>query len=215
MLRPIILKLGGSLLQHSDGAILLELGKILAQYSAEHPALIVPGGGPFADLIRQYGAQLKLREETCHLMALSAMDQYAYLLQDFIPGCNLIDLAKIKLPLTLNNLGKPQVLLCSQFFSKVSSQELPRSWDVTSDSLAVYLAKILDSPLLVILKSKDIDPRIQEPDVDKYFPQSLPFSIPVWFINGVYPDRLIRFFETGSTQGVYLPPNNFTGQLTV
>lgn len=217
MSKSIILKLGGSLIHHSNGEILRRIGKIIAQYSAIHSLLIVPGGGPFADLVRQYGTQLELSEQTCHFMALSAMDEYAYILREFIPGSSLTDLSNISIksstPAIHPNLTGPQILLCSQFLKQIPTKELPHSWNVTSDSIAAYLAKQLDYSLLVLLKSTDINPGIEDPDVDPFFHQLLPLDMPVWFINGIYPERLARFFETGSTQGICLPPNAYSGQL--
>jgi len=214
MLKPILLKLGGSLIHHQNINILRQIGEIISQCSTEYPILIVPGGGPFADLVRQYGSKLKLSEQTCHFMALSAMDQYAFLLQEFITGSKLTDLANREFPIHMmtNSSFQPQILFCSQFCRKLSVNELPRSWDVTSDSIAAYLAKELDCTMLVILKSTDIGLTLREPDVDSFFHQLLPLDMPVWFLNGLYPERLSRLLTTGSTQGIYLPPKKTCGQ---
>ncbi|NLI91668.1 MAG: hypothetical protein GX434_05515 [Peptococcaceae bacterium] len=215
LLNPIIIKLGGSLIYHRNGEILRNLGDVISEYSSEYPLLIVPGGGPFADVVREFGKQLELCEETCHFMALSGMDQYAYVLKDFIPGSVLTDFSDLEstIPAILSPPFKPQILLCSSFLRQVPENHLERSWDVTSDSIAAYLAKRLNSSLLVILKSTDIDPGIQEPDVDSFFHKLLPLGFPVWFINGLYPDRLSRLMQTGSTQGIYLSSTKSYGEL--
>ncbi|MDR3585210.1 MAG: hypothetical protein P4L59_07795, partial [Desulfosporosinus sp.] len=93
MPKPIIIKIGGSLAKQENGKILSKLGKILSDYAGKYPILIVPGGGPFADTVRDYGEKLNLSDPTCHFMALLAMDQLAFLLKEFIPGSCLTDLS--------------------------------------------------------------------------------------------------------------------------
>lgn len=208
---PIILKLGGSLIHHQSGKILDRLGKMISELALNFPLLIVPGGGPFADTIRQHDRQLKLSEETCHFMALSAMDEYAFLLRDFIPGSILRDLSDPQSH--ISRTAAPQILLCSRFLRQIPSDIIPRSWEVTSDSIAAYLAGQMNAAMLVMLKSTDIDPRINEPDIDSFFHQLLPLKMPVWFINGLYPERLARLLQTGSTTGVCLPPNGLSGSI--
>ncbi|MEL7564886.1 MAG: hypothetical protein AAGU27_08380 [Dehalobacterium sp.] len=212
---PILIKLGGSLIHHGKGEILHRLGSIIDQLSADHPLLIISGGGPFADTVRRYSEKFALREETCHFMALSAMDQYAFLLQEFIPGSILTNLLNINSWSDLPSAAGPQILVCSGFLGQISSDELPRTWDVTSDSIAAYLAKQWRAASLVVLKSTDIDPRLQEPDVDAFFHHLLPLNMPVWFVNGLYPERLARLLKTGSTKGVYLPVNCLSGSIVL
>jgi len=203
-----MIKLGGSLIHDKYGENLRKIGNIIHQFSDKHPSLIVPGGGPFADTVRNYGQQLKLSEETCHFMALSAMEQYAFLLKEFIPNSTLTDLSNTESPIKISHPAKPQILLCSRFLSKITSTVLPRSWAVTSDSIAAYLAKRLNIPLLVILKSTDISSSLKEPDVDNFFQQLLPIETNVWFINGSYPERLYQLLQSGVTTGINIPANS-------
>ncbi|SHI29854.1 hypothetical protein [Desulfosporosinus lacus] len=206
MQKPIIIKLGGSLIYNEGGQALQELGNILQSLSAQHSLVIIPGGGPFADSVRDYGERLNLSDPTCHFMALLAMDQFAYVLQSFIPGSRLTYLTD---PLSFQQASipsSPQILLCSHYLSLVPPEDLPRSWDVTSDSISAYLAKQLDASLLVLLKSVDIDPAVKEPDVDAYFHEALSPNLPVWFLNGLHPQRLAELLESGYTQGVHLGP---------
>ncbi|NLI93800.1 MAG: hypothetical protein GX434_16885 [Peptococcaceae bacterium] len=215
MPKPIILKLGGSLIYHNNGDILRRIGSIIATYASVHPLLIVAGGGPFADLVREYGRKFGLGEETCHFMALGAMDQYAYLLREFIPGSEMTYLLNTEplIPAGLTPPGKPLILLVSKFFSQVPEAALPRSWDVTSDSIAAYLAKRIDCSMLVLVKSTDLDPSLWEPDVDPFFRQQLPMGMPVWFINGQDPERLAGLLQVGTGRGICIPSHAFSGQL--
>ena len=186
MPNPIIIKFGGSLL--SDAQNLHHLAQIIA---GSPQALIVPGGGPFADLVRHYGTLLHLSEETCHFMAISAMDQYGYILREYMPGCRIFS--------------------CSPFLAQVPEEELPRSWDITSDSIAAYIAREMNASMLIVLKSIDIGPHLNEalnePYVDAFFKNLLPLPFPCWFINGNFPERLKNLLATGAACGSVLPPN--------
>ncbi|MDA8228598.1 MAG: hypothetical protein M0T74_13045 [Desulfitobacterium hafniense] len=203
---PVIIKVGGSLIYHEGGQTLRRLGSIIQRLSLKYPLFIIPGGGPFADCIRQYGEQLKLSEQTSHFMALLAMDQFAFLLRELIPGSRLLELSSSQSFCYSALITEPQILLCSRYISSLSPRELPQSWAVTSDSIAAYLANRLGASLLILVKSKDIDPEVKEPDVDAYFQASLSPDLPVWFLNGLYPERLAQLLETGRTQGVRLLP---------
>lgn len=204
MPKPIIIKMGGSLAKQENGKILSQLGKILTDYADKYPLLIVPGGGPFADTVRDYGEKFNLSDPTCHFMALLAMDQLAFLLKDFIPGSRLTDLSDPASLFQIDSHPVPQILLCSRYISLIPAEDLPRSWDVTSDSISAFLAKKLDAALLVLLKSTDIGPEVKEPDVDGYFCKILSPAQPVWFLNGLYPERLAELFEFGETYGLRL-----------
>lgn len=210
MPRPILIKLGGSLIQQESGEVLRQLGNIISRYGQRHPVLIVPGGGPFADLVREYGKQLDLSEETCHFMALGAMDQYAFILQERIPGSKVTVLpaARYSRPAVRGISAGSQILICSHCLGQVPASDLARSWNTTSDSIAAYLARRLNCSMLVLVKSKDIEPTLQEPDVDLFFRQLLPLAMPAWFLNGSDPERLRVLLETGQTRGVFLPPGS-------
>jgi len=200
---PVIIKLGGSLLERDSGESLRGLGQVLAERAtASGQILIVPGGGPFADTVRRYWEQLRLPEETCHFMALAAMSQYAYLLREFIPGSRVSELGR-------EDHAHPgvQILLCEGYLREVPEKSLPRNWEVTSDSIAAFLARELGASMLVLLKSTDISPDLRPPGVDEHFGKLLPLPCPTWFLSGGHPQRLGQLLAGERTQGLYLPPN--------
>ena len=69
-----VLKLGGSLI---DSARSLLLG-LTDLESKGYSFLVVPGGGPFADLVRSQFHEYSISDEAAHWMAILAMEQYAY-----------------------------------------------------------------------------------------------------------------------------------------
>jgi aspartokinase-like uncharacterized kinase len=74
-----VIKVGGSL---SRGERLGPLCQRLAALGRQHPLLVVPGGGAFADTVREYDQRYRLSDHAAHWMAVLAMDQYGYLLCD-------------------------------------------------------------------------------------------------------------------------------------
>ena len=76
-----IVKLGGSLI--GSPALKGWLDK-LVQFG-DGKVVIVPGGGLFADAVRNAQSKTGINDETAHQMALVAMDQYAALMAGLNP----------------------------------------------------------------------------------------------------------------------------------
>lgn len=132
----IVLKLGGSLFERAD-----EMLKSVLSVGAD--VLVVPGGGPFADMVREVDERKKLSNDAAHWMALLAMDQYAYYLSDKA-GIELT-------PLLVKKRGV-RILLPYEVLKR--QDELPHSWDVTSDTIAAWAALKTVSPMI---KATDVD----------------------------------------------------------
>jgi 5-(aminomethyl)-3-furanmethanol phosphate kinase len=214
-----ILKVGGSL---SRSPALPDLCREISRLGAKHRLLVVPGGGEFADLVRDFYARLPLSETAAHRMAILAMDQYGYLLADLIPQADMVtDLPAVAQVATL---GRVPVLLPSRLMDQLDP--LPHSWQVTSDSIAAWVAGALQAPLLVLLKDVDglyasdpgslpgdLLPRVAVAKlatlaggVDQYLVTVLAQNeIETWAINGQYPHRLAELIETGRTLGTCIP----------
>jgi aspartokinase-like uncharacterized kinase len=140
--KPYIVKFGGSLLASSalDG---------LLGAAAACGAIVVPGGGPFADAVRIAQAKQGFGDAAAHAMAILAMEQTAFLLADRAPAFALCatreDFADAAVRPTI---WRPAAMALDA--------DLPRSWEVTSDSLALWLATELRAPRLVLVKSGPI-----------------------------------------------------------
>ncbi len=174
MTAPVVIKVGGSLA--AEPATLRMVAARLATLAAETPILIVPGGGPFADTVREVDDQYSLPASSAHWMAILGMDQYAHLLAALIPGGAVVnDQGGIA---AVRQSGGVPVLAPSQWLA--AADEVPHSWDVTSDSLAAYLATLLGAERLVLVKSVEAD---GEELVDPYFRRVLPAGI-TWRVVG-------------------------------
>jgi len=73
----IVVKLGGSLYHNDKLTLWLEH---IAKIAKEENVIIVPGGGPFADQVRQSQLRHHFNDEHAHHMALLAMQQFGLLL---------------------------------------------------------------------------------------------------------------------------------------
>ena len=71
--RPIVVKLGGSVVRSGELAAWLD-----AIADARVPIVVVPGGGALADEVRACQSRLGFGDASAHRMALLAMDQLAW-----------------------------------------------------------------------------------------------------------------------------------------
>jgi 5-(aminomethyl)-3-furanmethanol phosphate kinase len=141
----IVVKLGGSLAVDASLAHWLrELGR---NRSARFVA--VPGGGPFADAVRAAQTRWHFSDDVAHAMAITAMDQFGRML------CG-IDLGSIPCS-TVSQIehawseGRLPVWLPARLMSR--DRQLARTWDVTSDTIAAWLANLLRASGLLLIKS--------------------------------------------------------------
>lgn len=141
---PEIVKLGGSLTSHPRLAALL---RTLAARGA--PLVLVAGGGPLADGVRALQPRLALSDAACHRMAILAMEQTAHALADLAPGLALADTPEAIA--TAHVQGRAALWLPARM--ALAARDLPESWELTSDSLAAWLAAELGAATLTLVKS--------------------------------------------------------------
>src|SRR5439155_389049 len=133
--------------------------------------VIVPGGGPFADAVRQMFNRFGIGEEAAHWMAILGMDQYAHALVARISGAALVE-GETEIAATLA-AGRIPVLAPFRWLR--TADPLPHSWDVTSDSIAAWLTGALGARRLVLIKPASRQPASQL--VDAHFVRALPAGV--------------------------------------
>lgn len=142
-----IVKLGGSLYHTAELKSWLDL---LLAYSHHEAVVIVPGGGPFADMVRQAQALHHFDDQHAHHMALLAMAQYGLLLHALLPTA-----LTIKTPADVPAACQLSIWLPDD--KMLQADELQQSWHITSDSLALWFAQQHPQSKLSLVKCVSVD----------------------------------------------------------
>ena len=138
----VVIKLGGA--QARGG----RLGDWLDAISVHAGRLVVvPGGGPFADVVRATQKQIGFDDVAAHEMAMIAMSQFGRALASLRPGFELAD-SEAALRDALRR-GRTPIWSPERM---ALAAGLKASWDLTSDSLAVWLAGWLEAERLILVK---------------------------------------------------------------
>jgi aspartokinase-like uncharacterized kinase len=183
--RLIAIKVGGGLTAF-PGA-LDRVSRDLAGLAAQYRILVLPGGGPFADAVRAFQRQDTLSVDAAHWMAILAMDQYAQVLAERIPGAVLVD----EPGTVLGALEQGVVVVLAPYRWMRAADVLPHSWNATSDSVAAFVAGAFDATHLVLIKPVDsADPRMVDPCFASVLPSNLPWMAISWEQLEELPARL-------------------------
>ena len=206
-----VVKVGGGLVRAEGDAALRRLCGTLGDLGRRHPLLVVPGGASFADAVRDADRRFELRATTSHHMAILGMEQFGWLLSDLIPG------AERRADLAPGGARGTTVLLPA----RLALDALPTSWQVTSDSIAAWVAGQVRADRLVLVKDveglfAEWPPRgqplarltvaelatLRPGGVDAYLPTALEqASFETWVIGGRDPARVVALLERGTTAG--------------
>src|SRR5262249_5412461 len=142
-----VVKLGGSL----AGSPLLRPWLEALKECGGH-VVLVPGGGPFADVVRDAQQRCGFDDRAAHRLALIAMEQYGLMPcgpePAPRPAATRAAIARV--------LGAGGVPVWQPTRMVLGRKEIPESWDVTSDSLAAWLAATLRAEGLLLVKSATI-----------------------------------------------------------
>jgi aspartokinase-like uncharacterized kinase len=145
-----VVKIGGSL---SRDPLLKEWLRQLSDVGGGR-VVIVPGGGGFADQVREHQAVWHFDDVAAHNMAVLAMAQHALLMQGV---CRNLVIAASEEQIR-RALRGGRVALWAPLGVLQQEANLLTSWDVTSDSLAAWLANRLNAERLMLVKSCAIEP---------------------------------------------------------
>ena len=140
-----VLKVGGSLLDFPNhfAATVSAIGAM-----RDRRILVVPGGGPFAELVRKVDAQYSLGDDTAHWMAVLAMDQYAHLIASRLRRSVLV-----RTPGEIAAVVPDSVPVLEPSCWLREADPFPHSWSVTGDSIAAWVARQIGARRLVLIKA--------------------------------------------------------------
>lgn len=153
-----VIKLGGSVTHYES---LMQWLKLVVRWG-DGKVIIVPGGGVYADAVREFQhmraglSEGHVDDSQAHALAIYAMDQMARSLVAMMP-----ELTLVRNPFEIAERGwqhrglvwLPSEMALGQAFA--TEYPLPHSWDITSDSLAAWLALQLDACQLLMIKSDE------------------------------------------------------------
>lgn len=192
---PLVVKVGGSLVE--TGRLPNALDMIAA---AARPVVVVPGGGAFADKVRDLQRALRFDDASAHRMAMLGMAQMADLYISTRGGFAAAD--SIDAIAATLACGKTPVWLPLQMMA--DDETVPANWTATSDTLAARLAERLGGAPLALLKSVDVDETATAADlaaegvVDQTFPAIVARAGLAWRIFGPGGEAAFRAMLTGA-----------------
>lgn len=186
---PLVIKVGGSL---SETGRLNGVIAILA--AARRAIVIVPGGGAFADKVRDLQNAIRFDDASAHRLAMLGMHQMAEIYftmnERLAPADSLDGIARV-LATGLIPVWLP-LQMCQ------ADTEIPADWTITSDGLAARLAERLGGAPLVLLKSIGVADTEAAPDlardgvVDQAFPGIVARAGLTWRILGPAQDSILE-----------------------
>lgn len=210
----MIIKLGGSLLAKGR-----ELVRFLSDYAKKNALsfVVIPGGGPFVEPIKKFSDRIS--DDTGHWMAVLAMHQYGLFLADGEPEIPVVENVD-----GLKNAGHFCIVLPYKILK--DDDRLPHTWDVTSDTIAAFIAResgekrfikvtdvdgILDENGLLIkrINAKELIDREHKGCVDAELPRFLLQNrMSCVIVNGNVPKRIIDVIEGRETLCTKLVSNS-------
>jgi dihydroneopterin aldolase len=179
-----VVKLGGSFALSPDLAAWLDM----IAGGAGH-VVLVPGGGPFADAVRDAQPAIGFDDAAAHHMALLAMEQYGRALVSrdprLAPAGSASAMRRILADRRVPVWFPTRMALCAA--------DIPASWDVTSDSLAAWLAHRIGAQRLLLIKQvaptagpTDLQDLMKRGILDRAFASFLPAGLELSIIG---PDQ--------------------------
>ena len=184
----------------------------LADSLKKQNCLFVIGGGEFANLIRKYDAQIGFSEDVTHETAIDSMDILAKLLNDKLAFSEIS--YTIEEAISISDSNRIPIMICSHILKE--NEPFAHSWDVTSDSIAAYIASLLDAKLLIATNVNGIytkDPSLsgaklieeidanellsfEESSIDLMLPSLLiEYGLDCYVVNGEFPQRVLSIMN--------------------
>ena len=179
---PTVVKVGGS---YAFSSALKSWIDAVAACAGR--VVVVPGGGPFAETVRVAQPKMGFDDRAAHEMALLAMEQYGCALASLGAGWQLTTSAAA----IRDVLREGGVPVWSPTLMLHDANDVPWSWDVTSDSLAAWLAGRIGANRVLLVKQLEPPPGrlraaalVADGIIDPAFPRFLRASGAQAFIAG-------------------------------
>ncbi|QUI23844.1 hypothetical protein HZI73_16765 [Vallitalea pronyensis] len=218
-----LIKIGGSLLKNIEGCY--KLASTIQKLGVKKRCLLFPGGGEIDNYIERYNREvtnydkeIKFKRNIMHKSTTLSLDQTALFFSNYAKNIIPTD-SFMTSKFILEDKNVPIIMPANLIFLLDPFRHTHR---ISSDSMALYFAHILEVKHLIILKS--IDGIYNEKDkviknvgksqlinmeqdcLDKTFPLlAEKTNIPITIINGLKPDVLENFILKGELDcGTYI-----------
>jgi len=207
----VVLKISGHLIKMPA-----ELRRLLSTVEEVHrecqPVVVIPGGSIFADAVLELQRCIGFSDGIAHWMAIKAMEIYGiYITMHSSIGVEVEDLGGVE---RVIEKGLLPIILPYRVAKRFD--ELPHSWSVTSDSIAilvagklgcekVFLAKLVDGitvdgHVVREIKAKDLS-LVHQTVVDEYTARAVDmYGVEVVVFNALKPSVLKEVACRGYTK---------------
>lgn len=142
-----IFKIGGKILENSKNieSTISQIAKLYEEKILQK-IILIPGGGSYANFIREIDEELKLGDDLAHWMAIYSMNHNGIELNRRYPELELIEDLK-------DFQGSKEIFCIFLPYHYLRNKDaFPHSWDVTSDSIALYIADQLQFNQCFLIK---------------------------------------------------------------
>jgi len=149
-IKVALFKIGGSILEDFENlsSTISQLHRLFEKNIIQK-IIIIPGGGTFANFIRKIYSELKFTDELAHWMAIISMNYNVIEISKKIPKLKVFeDINQLK------EIDKAFSIFLPYRFLK-ENDRLPHNWQVTSDSIALFLSKTLELEECFLIKDVD------------------------------------------------------------
>ena len=153
--QAIIVKIGGKIFEDQENlnSTITQLRELIKRNIVKN-IIIIPGGGTIANFIRKNDATLNMGDDLAHWSAILAMHYNGLEISkkysdiDYIIDFNLLQNL-------INDNESKQILVFGPFNYLSKEDILPHSWEVTSDSITLFLAYKLKLDVCYLIKDVD------------------------------------------------------------
>ena len=148
--KEALFKIGGKILENSN-SIKSTFSQLTQLYEEQilQKIIVIPGGGSFANFVRSLDEVLQIGDDLAHWIAIYSMNYNGIMLNRKYPDLESIE--KLK---TFQDAKQIFCIFLPYSFLR-EDDTLPHNWDVTSDSIALYVANKLKLSQCFLIKNID------------------------------------------------------------
>lgn len=148
--KEAVFKIGGKILENSNNikSTFFQLAQLYEEKILQK-IIIIPGGGSFANFVRRLDEDLQIGDDLAHWIAIYSMNYNGIILNRKYPDLETIEELK-----TFQDAKQMFCIFLPYNFLR-EDDTIPHNWDVTSDSIALFVANKLKLSRCFLIKNVD------------------------------------------------------------